>query len=166
MNLTEEKQKYNDGEYLSEPCALCGHLPIRPIQAIAILGFLDRSLSHLTPQGRERLLSFSAQQIAPSSEPPSPSPNRTASELNSPPHLELFGFFRHWHIEVLCKSASHNELYTLVTSHRFLKDPKVVWERLDADQRTPEYFDSTFQNIKLSTAYLAEYVPHVLPILY
>jgi hypothetical protein len=26
-NLTEEqKQKYNDGVYLSEPCALCGHL--------------------------------------------------------------------------------------------------------------------------------------------
>jgi hypothetical protein len=172
-NLTEEeKKKYNDGEY-SEPCALCGHLPMRQAQAVTILRFLKRSSSQLTPQGRKCLLSFSAQQKAPSSASPSPSPapSRTAadSELNAPPHLELFAFVRHWHIEVLCRHANHNdsELYTLVTNHRFLEDPKVVWERLaDTNQHTAEYFDSTFQRIELGTAGPREYVPHVLPILY
>jgi hypothetical protein len=143
---------------------------MRQAQAVTILRFLKRSSSQLTSQGRKCLLSFSAQQEAPSLGSPSPSPNRAASELNLPPHLELFAFFRHWHIEVLCKHANHNELYTLVTNHRFLGDPKVVWERLaDTDQHTlaAEYFDSTFQRIgELRTARLREYVPHVLPILY
>jgi hypothetical protein len=142
---------------------------MRQAQAVTILRFLNRSSSHLTSQGRKCLLSFSAQQKAPSSEPPSPSPNLTAAELSSPPHLELFAFLRHWHIEVLCKhtTGDHSELYTLVTNHRFLDDPNVVWERLsETDQNTPEYFDSTFQPSELKTARLREYVPHVPSILY
>jgi hypothetical protein len=107
-------------------------------QAVMIQRFLERTHSQLTSYGRSRLLSL----------PLSPAPNSTAFEPNARQHLELFALFRHGPIEVLCRH--NNELYTLVTNHRFLKDLSVVWELLmDTNRGPPVYFNSDFRRINI-----------------
>jgi hypothetical protein len=110
----------------------------------AIKKFLHHSRSQFTSYGRTRLLTLTVR--SPSlEEPVSPPPNGSTPELNSASHLELFALLRNSHVAVLCRHA--NELYTLVTDHRFLHKPGVVWQRLpETDLGRPEYFDSAFRH--------------------
>jgi hypothetical protein len=111
----------------------------------AVKKFLHYSRSQLTSYGRTRLLTLTVRNPS-SEEPASPPPNSTTPELNSASQLELFALLRNSRVAVLCRHA--NELYTLVTDHRFLNQPSVVWELLvDTHRGRPIYFDSAFRHV-------------------
>ncbi|KAH9974624.1 hypothetical protein BGW80DRAFT_149274 [Lactifluus volemus] len=104
-----------------------------------------RSTRTFTSYGRSRLLTLAVHRSSSLEEPVSPPPNGITPELNSASHLELFALLRKSHVVVLCRHA--NELYTLVTDHRFLNHSGVVWQRLLETDGRAEYFDSAFRHV-------------------
>ena len=114
----EEREKVNDGRSHSYADCILPHIII----AIAVRSFLDTTSSQLTYYGL-----FS---VASALEP-----------------AALVALFRNSHLSVLYKSPNPDDsaLYTLATDQVFLREPSIVWERLeDVDGGWSTFVDSDF----------------------
>jgi hypothetical protein len=99
------------------------------IPAVQLQTFLDSTSSQLTYHGLFTLASLNL--------PPPPS-----ADTEQP---QLFALFRNAHLSVLYKHPA-GALYTLATDEVFLREPSVVWERLeDVDQGGAMFVDARFE---------------------
>ncbi|KAI0029420.1 hypothetical protein K488DRAFT_56416 [Vararia minispora EC-137] len=100
--------------------------------AVVLQTFLDNTRSQLTYHGLFTLASLSL----------SSTPTAAADDSDAP---QFFALFRNAHLSVLYKHPD-GSLYTLATDEAFLREPAVVWERLeDVDQGAAVFVDAQFE---------------------